>query len=247
MKYISPFLLLLILINIALGVLAFTGFFEGKDLLPMLLGGLFIIAGLVFLFLRRKDLATSQLLGFAMLLATSWAVNHLHFKVYKGQKLSESRENSIEVLRGNQAPALTFSQSFNQIGEEAFATYVKNHEFTILNFWATWCAPCLKEMPLLDEFYQKNQGRNIGLIGFTDYRARGKGDTELKKIKGVVDKLNISYPILVDTTTKVRAAYRADVLPATVLIDKAGKVLDYQIGIDGAEKIMAYVSEHVVN
>ncbi|MBX2873349.1 MAG: TlpA family protein disulfide reductase [Saprospiraceae bacterium] len=244
MKKISPFLLLLILINIALGVLAFTGFFEGKDLLPILLGGLFVVAGLVFLFVKRKEMAMAKLVGFAILLASSWAVNHLHFNVYSAQKVSESRENSIEILQGSQAPTLTYSQSFNQVGEEAFSTYVKNHEFTILNFWATWCAPCLKEMPLLDEFYQKNQGRKIGLVGFTDYRSRGKDEKELNKIKNIVDKLHISYPILVDSTTKVRAAYRADVLPATVLIDNAGNVLDYQIGIDGAEKIMAYVSEH---
>lgn len=244
MKYISPFLLLLILINIALGVLAFTGFFQGKDLMPVVIGGLFVIAGLVFLFRRRKDLSTGTLVGFALLLASSWAVNHLHFNVYNAQKVSKSRNSSMEVLQGNQAPALTFSQSFNQTGEEAFSTYVKNHEFTILNFWATWCGPCLREMPMLEEFYQENQDRKVGLIGFTDYRARGNHDTELQKIKSVVDELNISYPIWVDSTTQVRVAYRADVLPATVLIDKEGKVLDYQIGIDGAEKIMAYVSEH---
>ena len=65
------------------------------------------------------------------------------------------------------------------------------------------------------------------------------------KIKKVIDKLEISYPILVDSSTNVRSGYKADVLPATVLLDSEGKVVDYQIGLDGAEKIMQYVNVHL--
>ena len=98
-------------------------------------------------------------------------------------------------------------------------------------------------MPILEDFYQENRKKGVGLIGFTDFRKEDKDAIE--KIKNHVSRLQISYPILIDTTTNVRRNYKADVLPASVLIDQTGKVLDYQVGIDGAEKIMNYVKDHL--
>lgn len=241
MKYLRNFLPL-IGVNVLLAGSAYFGVFEGKDLLPILLGGLFVLSGTLFLLVKRKTLKRPQVIGFLGLVLSAAAVSHVHFNVYGKQKTNTSRAHSMQTLEGNSAPNLSYVHTFNH-SDQPIPAYLSEHKYTILNFWATWCTPCLKEMPLLDEFYQAHQSQSIGLIGFTDYRAKGGADTELQKIKHTLDKLEVSYPILVDSSTTVRTAYRADVLPATVLIDQKGKVLDYQIGIDGAKKIMDFVVE----
>lgn len=233
----------LVSINIVLSIFAYQGLFEGKDLLPIVIGGLFVLIGLLLLWFNRTNSSGYQLLGFAFVVLSSLGLYHIHFNIYNASKVSISRENSLQVLEGNKAPAITFMHHLNTSDRLNVETYIANHRFTILNFWATWCSPCLKEMPLLDDFYQANKDRNIGVIGFTDFR--GEKEMELKKINKVIDKLEISYPLLIDSTTRVRSAYKADVLPATVLLNSEGEVLDYQIGLDGAEKIMNYINDNL--
>lgn len=233
----------LVSINIVLSIFAYQGVFEGKDLLPIVIGGIFVLIGLLLLWFKRTDPARYQLLGFAFVVLSSLGLYHIHFNIYNASKVSISRENSLQVLEGNKAPAITFMHHLNTSDRLNVETYIANHRFTILNFWATWCSPCLKEMPLLDDFYQANKDRNIGVIGFTDFR--GKKEMELKKITNIIDKLEISYPLLIDSTTRVRSVYKADVLPATVLLNSEGEVLDYQIGLDGAEKIMHYINDNL--
>ena len=96
-------------------------------------------------------------------------------------------------------------------------------------------------MPLLDEFYVERK-HDVAVIGFTEFTRNPT--KELQKITALIEKLNISYPTLIDSSTRVRATYKADILPATVLLDRTGKVLDYQIGIDGATNIMNFIKEN---
>ncbi len=98
-------------------------------------------------------------------------------------------------------------------------------------------------MPMLQKFYQENKDAGVGLIGFTDYLE--DGDKELQKIEKIINRLSLTYPIVADTLTTVRVKYKADILPAPVLVDQNGVVLDYQIGVDGAKKIMKYVEERI--
>lgn len=243
MKKFSYYHLGMIGINLLLCILAFQGFFDGKDLLPVLIGGIFILMGSLVLFLRKKDRLNYHIIGLVLVMGSSYAVYHIHFNIYNQQKALASRDNSIEILQGHKAPEVTFAYQYNQSENLDFQAYISKNKYTVLNFWATWCSPCLKEMPILNDFYVQNQSREIGVIGFTDFtREKIK---ELQKIEKVMNRLQISYPILVDSTLSVRTAYRADILPATVLLDQEGNVVDYQVGIEGAKKIMKYVNDYL--
>lgn len=227
-------------INIIFSLLALYGIFEGKDLLPIIIGAISITGFIIFLIINRKK--NFKLLWLFLLILSGIGLYFSHFEIFLAQRANTSRENSIQVLENNPAPNVTYEQSLNFDKSLGIENLYENNRFTIINFWATWCAPCLKEIPILEEFYKENQAKGIGLIGFTDYKYGDK--SELTKIKALVKKLNVSYPILIDTSRNVRVLYKADILPATVLIDENGNVLDYQIGIDGAKKIMQYVSEN---
>lgn len=242
MKRLKFLFLGLASINILLGLLAVGGLFEGKDLLPILLAVFSVLIAAVILLVKRKDKTRFKWLGFLLILLSAIGLYHAHFSIFSKERTSVSRESSIKVLEGKKAPSLIYAHVLNLDETITASELIENNRYTILNFWATWCAPCLKEMPVLEEFYLENRGNDIGIIGFTDYKY---GDTnELAKIRGLVRDLNISYPILIDSTMNVRVKYKADILPATVLIDKDGNVLDYQIGLDGAKKIMDFVGNH---
>lgn len=87
----------------------------------------------------------------------------------------------------------------------------------MLNFWASWCGPCRKEMPLLDAMAQR-----YGEAGFVLYGVNVEEDnTDAKKL---IKELGVTFPILYDTESKASSLYNVDAMPTTVVIDKKGQI-----------------------
>ena len=87
----------------------------------------------------------------------------------------------------------------------------------MLNFWASWCGPCRKEMPLLDGLYQRYQEVGFVLYGINVEKNTGDAEKLLKD-------LGTSFPILWDGDSKVSKLYDVNAMPTTIMIDKDGKV-----------------------
>jgi peroxiredoxin len=87
----------------------------------------------------------------------------------------------------------------------------------LVNFWATWCGPCRQEMPQLNRLYEKYRASGFVLLGVNV-------DDDQRNAIGVATKLGLKFPILLDTEKKVSQLYDLSAMPATVLIDKDGKV-----------------------
>ncbi len=99
----------------------------------------------------------------------------------------------------------------------------------LINLWATWCVPCRKEMPALDELEQKLGGRDFTVLAI-NLDQRG-GDKPKKFLEEIKVKHLIYYE---DPTTnvfqKLKAAGRAPGLPSTILIDRQGCELGFMPG-----------------
>lgn len=90
-------------------------------------------------------------------------------------------------------------------------------QVVMLNFWASWCGPCRKEMPLLDAMYQRYSS-----AGFVLYGVNVEEDnTDAKKL---LKELGVTFPVLFDTESKASSLYNVDAMPTTVVIDKKGKI-----------------------
>lgn len=99
----------------------------------------------------------------------------------------------------------------------------------MVNFWATWCAPCRKEMPHLSRLADKYRAAGFVLLGVNvDDDARNAAD--------VAAKLGLKFPVLFDTDKKVSRLYELSTMPSTVLIDRNGCVRYLHRGyVDGYE------------
>ncbi len=97
----------------------------------------------------------------------------------------------------------------------------------MLNFWATWCAPCKLEMPWLEEFHQKYAPQGLVILGVASDQA------DKSTIANTARKLGVTYPILL-TNGKVEDSFGGiDYMPESFYIDRSGKVALQTAGITG--------------
>jgi peroxiredoxin len=90
-------------------------------------------------------------------------------------------------------------------------------QVVMVNFWATWCGPCRQEMPHLNRLYDKYRASGFTLLGVNV-------DDDTYKAAELAAKLAVKFPVLFDTDKRVSRAYDLSAMPATVLIDRDGRV-----------------------
>jgi peroxiredoxin len=114
-----------------------------------------------------------------------------------------------------QAPAPDFT--LRQVDGPNLRLGEQRGRVVMVNFWATWCGPCRIEMPHLARLYDKYRGSGFVLLGVNI-------DDDPNAAKALAGKLGIKFPVLLDTDKRVVAAYDLNAMPATVLIDRDGRV-----------------------
>ena len=90
-------------------------------------------------------------------------------------------------------------------------------QVVLVNFWASWCAPCKVEMPHLNALADKYRNTGVVLVGINV-------DDDPKKAAAEAQKLGIRFPVLLDTDKAASKAYRLEAMPTTVLVDRDGRV-----------------------
>ena len=87
----------------------------------------------------------------------------------------------------------------------------------IVDFWATWCAPCKEEMPVLEKLYKKYGSKGLVVVGVSV-------DKDASNIKSFVKKLGVSFPIVHDANHQVSGRYQPPRMPSSYIIDRKGIV-----------------------
>lgn len=101
----------------------------------------------------------------------------------------------------------------------------------LLYFWATWCGPCREEMARLEKLHRELRTRELVVLGITN-EAPGV-------VRDFLDKNNYTFPILVDTSRKVWQQYQVEIIPVTIVVDRSGKIVSYDVGVRGEGELRA--------
>ncbi|MBC5585722.1 redoxin domain-containing protein [Eggerthella sp. NSJ-70] len=134
-----------------------------------------------------------------------------------------------------QAAPLADLKLVDQNGEEHSLDEYRG-KTVFLNFWATWCGPCQREIPDIEALY-KDRGENEGdlvVLGVANPKTDShpnNSDVSVDEVKAFIDEQGITYPVLMDTEGTMFSGYRIMSFPTTFMIDKDGNIFGYISGM----------------
>jgi len=133
----------------------------------------------------------------------------------------EARAQDPRPEVGHPAPDFTLP---TLDGKMARLSAFRGKKAVLINFWATWCAPCRLEMPTMEKAYQKCKGKGLEILAVSV-------DAGPKSaVKNFMDELGLTFPALLDPEMKVLQLYRLFAVPASFLLDKQGVIRFKELG-----------------
>jgi len=96
---------------------------------------------------------------------------------------------------------------------------------TVIDFWGTWCKPCLAEVPSYNQFYQAYREKNVRFVAL----AADSGTRD--EIRDAVNRLKIEYPVAAPSWTELDLFGNIEAFPTTLIFDAKGKLVKEFIGV----------------
>lgn len=123
---------------------------------------------------------------------------------------------------GDRAPNV---QGMSSTGSP-FALYDINGKLFLLNFWATWCAPCIEELPALESLHATFKERGFQVIGIAV-------DDTKENVRETIQKFGITYPIIIDNKAQSKRQYQVKGFPESFILDGEHRVMVITDPADG--------------
>ncbi|MGD8711945.1 MAG: TlpA disulfide reductase family protein [Thiohalophilus sp.] len=120
----------------------------------------------------------------------------------------------LKPFRGNWSPPPLELDSANS---RHYALHDYTGKVRIINFWATWCPPCVEEIPSLNGLREKFDNSNFELIS-VNYAQQAN------EVKDFLDKVEVNFPVLIDHDGRVSNRWRVIAFPSTYVIDANGRI-----------------------
>lgn len=133
---------------------------------------------------------------------------------------------------GQSAPDFTLSS----LAEKPISLHDYRRQVVVLNFWATWCPPCVQETPSLEKFSAEMRNHHVAVIGVSVDQDKGA----LEKFVG---DYHLSFPIARDPDQALASRYGTSQFPETYILDREGNLAEKVIGaIDwGDPRMISFV------
>jgi cytochrome c biogenesis protein CcmG/thiol:disulfide interchange protein DsbE len=93
----------------------------------------------------------------------------------------------------------------------------------LVNFWATWCAPCRVEMPTFQAAYTQHQAQGLVILAVNNLE-------DAKTVTAFGDELGLTFPLLLDSDAAVQNNYRVRAFPSSYFIARDGTIAAFHLG-----------------
>jgi len=171
---------------------------------------------------------TKQKRFYMRLIVLVFLVAAIVFTIYSN--LSKEKNDVLQV--GDTAPDFSL---IDMKGEKHQLSDYRG-QGVFLNFWGTWCKPCEREFPLMDKQYQKVKDQGLQILAVNI----GESDFAVQKF---IDRLGLTFPVLIDNNKSVMETYNINPLPTTFLINPEGKIEKIITGEMSEESINQYIEQ----
>jgi peroxiredoxin len=105
----------------------------------------------------------------------------------------------------------------------------------LVNFWATWCPPCRKEMPDLEALYERFGSKGLVVLGISD--------EEAAKVEPFIRERKVSFPVLLDPGRKVNDLFVVEGIPKSFVYDREGKLVAQSIDMRTQKQFLEMLGE----
>lgn len=134
------------------------------------------------------------------------------------------RESYRPVITGAEAPDFTFASID---GGEVTLSDFEGEKVVLVNVWATWCTPCVTEMPSMQRLYEALQGEEFEILAVSVDAPTGQRDALGNpggNLRTFTDDLGLTFPILHDPEGSINALYQTTGVPESFVIGKDGVI-----------------------
>lgn len=148
-----------------------------------------------------------------------------------GLQSGETAEDADEEdLAGEEAEAISF-EGQDIKGNTVTSSVLAQSRLTMVNVWATYCNPCLREMPDLGELAGEYDSGDFQIIGIISDVQEGANEKSLEYAEGLIEQTGANYPHLLLNESIYRALLtEVSAVPTTFFLDENGQVLDVVVG-----------------
>ncbi len=133
-----------------------------------------------------------------------------------------SFEFSNQVAIESDIPAPAFS--FPGLDGKKVSLSDYKGKVVLVNIWATWCPPCVDEMPSMEKLYRKFKEQNFEIL------AVSIDESGSKAVAPFMKKNRLTFPALIDSDGTIKSAYRITAIPESFIIDKQGVIVKKIVG-----------------
>jgi thiol-disulfide isomerase/thioredoxin len=159
----------------------------------------------------------------------------VHYEGVEASVDSPQFKSAFTKLEADDAARAQADFTLSDLNGKPWTLHELKGRVVLVNFWATWCPPCRKEMPDLDTLYKRFKDQGLVVLAVDD--------EEAAKVTPFLQNKPVSYPVLLDPGRKVNDMFRIDGIPKSFIYDREGKLVAESIDMRTQKQFLVMLAK----